>query len=304
MVKTHNRFYQVELAGQIYMCSPKGSFKQAESEFKLPVIGDRVRLELNKRRQQGVDGYIVEIMPRDNRLLRADADGRRERVMAANLDLLLITCAVAQPGVDFALVDRYILSCELGGIDYAIVFNKIDLDPEFMTDPTVLAYQQLGLPVLATSTKTGEGLEQLREWVSEGICYFSGPSGAGKSSLINHLVPEADLTTGEVDPRKGRGRHTTTFSMLVPLAGGGYLVDSPGLRDFYPPKVPAEEVRFGFREIAALQAHCKFSSCLHVTEPDCAVVTALEAGILSPERYKSYLFLLSEMQNYSQNRFA
>lgn len=305
VVKTHNRFYHVAMDGKTYLCSPKGMFKQASSpEYRLPVIGDQVELQLHRKRQRGVDGYITAIVPRENRLLRADADGRRERVMAANLDRILVVSALREPGIDFALIDRYILSCELGRIPYGLVLNKMELAPDFRDDPVLEAYEELGIPILATSAKTGEGLDELREWVSDGISYLTGTSGVGKSSLINCLVPGANLVTGEVDRRKGRGKHTTTFSMLVDMPGGGFLVDSPGLRDFYPPKVRPEEVRFGFREIQAMQSHCKFSSCLHDTEPECAILVAVEEGLISPQRYKSYLFLLGEMQNYYQNRFA
>jgi len=305
VTRTHNRFYKVSVDGTTYLCSPKGAFRNAESpEYRLPVIGDEVEVQLEKKRDKGVDGYITTIVPRTNRLLRADADGRRERVMAANLDMVMVVSAVVQPGVDFALIDRYILSCELARIPYALIINKWELDPDFITDPDLGAYADLDIPILATSAKTGEGLDTLKEWVGQGICLLTGTSGVGKSTLINGLVPDANLVTGEVDAKKGRGKHTTTFSSLVPLPDGGFLVDSPGLRDFYPPKVRPEEVRFGFREIVAIQSQCKFTSCLHDLEPGCAVADALEEGIISPQRFKSYLFLLGEMQNYYQNRFA
>ena len=305
VVRTHNRFYHIQCEGETFLCSPKGSFRTATSpEYRLPVIGDIVDIELLKKRSKSVDGYITSIQERENRLLRADAEGRRERVMAANLDRIIIVSAVAQPGVDYPMIDRFILSCELARIPCALVINKVELDPDFMADPTLESYEQLGLPILATSAVTGEGMDELRSWVDEGISYLTGTSGVGKSTLINCLVPDANLTTGEVDPRKGRGRHTTTNSMLVPMPDGGLLVDSPGLRDFYPPKVRPEEVRFGFREITAIQSHCKFSSCLHDLEPECAVYMAVEEGIISAERYKSYLYLLGEMRNYFENRFG
>lgn len=305
VVKTHNRFYQILVGDKTYLCNPKGIFKKAKDpEYRLPVIGDFVNITLHKKKDKGVDGQITEILPRENRLLRADAEGRRERVMAANLDFLMIVSAVSQPGVDFPMIDRYILTCELSHIPYRLVINKTDLDPMFEEDERLDPYRDLEIPILFTSIKTGEGMDELQEWVSEGMCYLTGTSGVGKSSLINYLIPDANLSVGEVDPKKGRGRHTTTNSSLLEFKSGGYLIDSPGLRDFYPPKVLPDEVRFGFRDIMKHQVHCRFSSCLHENEPDCAVYQAVEDETLSYDRYKSYLFLLSEMQNYQQSKFS
>ena len=304
ITRTHNRFYHVAVDEQSYLCSPKGAFRQSSNpEYRLPVIGDRVRISLLDKKQRGVDGYISEILERDNRLLRADADGRRERVMAANLDRILVVSAVEKPGVDFGLIDRYILSCELAGIVYHLVINKIELNPAFIDDQRLQIYRQLEIPILVTSAKTGQGMDALKESVADGISYLSGASGVGKSTLINSLVPKAELNTGEVDPRRGRGRHTTTYSTLVPIDEHGLLVDSPGLRDFYPPRVPPEEVRFGFREIVEAQSGCRFSTCLHVEEPQCAVLDAVETGDISQLRYKSYLFLIREMQDFLQSRY-
>jgi ribosome biogenesis GTPase len=290
----------VKVGENTYLCSPKGNFRKSEDrDYRLPVIGDRVAVKLDKN--EGVDGYITSIHARDNHLKRADAEGRRERIMAANLDRILVVSAVAKPGIDYPMLDRYLLSCRLERINCCFVINKVELDPEF--DHFELdGYEEMGVPILYTSAKTGQGLDTLKEWVSEGISYLTGTSGVGKSTIINCLVPEADLATGSVDPRKGRGRHTTTNSTLVPI-GGGYLVDSPGLRDFYPPKVPPEEVRFGFEEIVEVQSNCRFTSCLHDQEPGCAVFEAVEEGAISVDRYKSYLYLLGEMQAFALNKY-
>ncbi len=303
IVRTHNRFYHVRVDDKIYVVSPKGKFRRGEDpQYRLPVIGDTVSVDLELK-DKGVDGYITEIEERRNGLARADQDGRRERIMAANIDLAMVVSAVVKPGVDFALIDRYILSLELCHIPYALLINKIELDPSFSDDPDLEAYRQLDIPVLEVSAKTDQGLDELKSLVQSGISYLTGASGVGKSTLINRLVPEADLATGAVDVRKGRGKHTTTYSTLVPTGDHGFLVDSPGLRDFYPPKVPPEDVRFGYREIAAAQANCRFNSCLHDGEPDCAVWPLVESGQISAMRFKSYLFNMREMKEYFQNRY-
>lgn len=304
VTKTHNRFYQILVDGANHLCSPKGQIRRhADPEYHLPVIGDRVEVELLPTRRQGVDGYITAILERRNCLTRADAEGRKLRIMAANLDRILFVSAHVRPGIDYGQLDRYMLAAELAGIPYEMIFNKVDLDPECEEDPRLEIYRELDVPILNTSVKTGEGMDAIRTDMADGITFLTGTSGVGKSTLINALVPEADLTTGEVDPRKGRGRHTTTYSVLVPIGDAGYLADSPGLRDFYPPKVRPEEVRFGFREIVAAQAHCRFTSCLHNGEPGCEVVRQVEEDLISDMRYRSYLFILNEMDTYFRERY-
>jgi len=271
-------------------------------EYRLPVIGDEVTVELTKEKK-GVEGYITDITKRTNRLVRSDYEGRRVRVMAANLDRAMVVSGINEPGVDFGLIDRYLLTCELANIPCWLIINKIELNPSFSQDPRLTIYRDMDIPILEVSAETGEGMDKLDEAVSHGISYLTGASGVGKSSLINHLAPEAGLTTGTVDPRKGKGRHTTTFSSLV-AHGSGYLVDSPGLRDFYPTPVPPDQVRFGFQEIAMAQSGCRFNGCLHDGEPGCAVVEQLEEGSISEMRYKSYLHTLHEMVAFSQSRFS
>lgn len=303
IVKTHNRFYQVRMEAGTFLCSPKGVFKRVKDpRYRLPVIGDRVLCELSRGKRKGVEGYIREILPRRNMLERADGDGRTTRIMAANLDRVMVVSSLAEPELDTGIIDRYILTCELAQIPYGLILNKTDLKKPGKGRPNLLqTYRDLAVPLFETCALSGAGLPRLEHALREGISFLTGTSGVGKSSLINRLVPHAELETGEVDPRMGRGRHTTTYSVLIPLEKGGYLVDSPGLRDFYPPRVPPEEVRFGFREIARVQPDCRFSSCLHDREPGCAVREAVERGEITRTRYKGYLFLLGEMRAFARD---
>ena len=306
VTKTHNRFYEITIVdrGQTYLCSPKGIFKRKEDpEYRLPVVGDEVTIELLKRKQRGVDGYIVDITPRRNSLTRALTDKRRQRVMAANLAQLFIVSAVVKPGLDWGFIDRYLLTCELAGIPCAIVLNKIDLLEDDRVDALPSIYRDLGYPVIETSVKKNLGIDRLRDMTAHGISLLSGASGVGKSSLINQLVPEANLATGEVDQKRGTGKHTTTYSALVPLGDDAWLADSPGLRDFAPPPVEPDQVRFGYREIAEAQGHCRFSTCLHDSEPECAIREGVSQGIVTEHRYKSYLAVLDEMREFHQSRF-
>jgi ribosome biogenesis GTPase len=304
VVQTHNRFYQVRCDQRRYLCSLKGNFKKAEPEYRLPVVGDQVRIALKKSEKEGVDGYLTEILERDNALIRNLGDGRRMRVMAANLDCVFIVSAVKQPGVDWGIVDRYVAACEMDNIPHALVINKIELDPDFANDPHLDIYRNLDIPVLLTSVKANQGLDELKQELGKGISLLTGTSGVGKSSLVNCLVPQSELATAEVDRKHGMGRHTTTSSMLIPLPGGGFLADSPGLRDFSPPLVDPEELRFGFREFRELQSGCRFSTCMHVNEPGCAVIRALEKGGVNPLRHRHYLQTLEEMQQYRQQKYS
>ncbi len=305
VIKTHNRFYEIKAGDEVFLCSPKGSFKRkAEPEYRLPVVGDQVDLELLAKRQRGVDGYIVAIDYRRNRLKRALVDKRKERVMAANLDRILVVSACVKPGVDWGFIDRYLLTCELADIPCSILLNKVDLDPNHGEDNFIDIYRSLDYPMLKTSVKSAIGLDTLKAMTADGISLFTGASGVGKSSLINQLAPQANLATGEVDARKGTGKHTTTFSALVPMEHGqAWLADSPGLRDFAPPPVEPDQVRFGYREIAQAQKDCRFSTCLHNAEPGCAVRAAVSDGSISNHRYRSYLAVVQEMRDYFQSRF-
>jgi len=304
VVQTHNRFYRVDCDDRVYLCQPKGHLKRAEdSEYRLPVIGDLVRLELSTQRD-GVDGFVTEILERRNRLMRSGSDGlRRSKVMAANLDRILIVSGLVRPGVDWGIVDRYLVTCELFAIPACIVVNKIDLDYEALNDPMLAVYRDLGYPVVETSVEDDVGRDRLMGVVESGLSFFTGASGVGKSSLINWLVPEADLATDRVNARDGSGRHTTTFSILIPVKTLGFLVDSPGLRDFRPPPVPAEQVRFGFVEMAERQAECRFSTCLHLHEPRCRIRELQARGDIHPLRYQNYVEMVQEMQQLFRNRY-
>ena len=144
---------------------------------------------------------------------------------------------------------------------------------------------------------------RLKAVLENGISLFAGTSGVGKSSLINWLVPKANLLTGPVNERRGTGRHTTTYSVLIPIKGGGYLADSPGLRDFFPPHIAADEVRFGYVEMRDLQRECKFTSCLHLEEPGCHVKEAVRSGDMASFRYHNYKPIVADMQSRERARY-
>lgn len=302
VVHTFNRFYKVKNEDGEWLCIVKGNFRKVKDEYRLPVIGDAVQFQLGDEKD-GIEGFISEIEPRTNALARYGGDFRRPKTMAANLDRVLVVTGMIKPGIDWGLIDRYVMACELEEIPVSLVFNKIELDPDNGSGIPTDLYEQLEIPVFFTSVKTGRGLKELSEAIAGKTVFLTGASGVGKSSLINALAPHADLTIGQVDKKRGQGRHTTTFSVLIPTVCGGYLVDSPGLRDFVPPMVPPESVRYGFKEMADLQEKCRFGNCLHDREPGCAVKSGVKNGTVSSSRYAHYLALLVEMRQWAEKRF-
>jgi len=302
VIQTFNRFYRVKNDDGEWLCSLKGNFRNAPRAYRLPVIGDLVTFSLGENRD-GVEGFILSIEPRRNSLSRHSGNFRKPQVMAANLDMILVVSGVVKPGIDWGLIDRYIMACELEEIPFELVFNKIELDTEGEIEASRAIYGKLDMPIHLTSVKTGRGMTDLAQAIAGKTVFLTGASGVGKSSLINVLAPHADLSTGKVDKKRGQGRHTTTFSILIPTECGGYLVDSPGLRDFVPPMVEPEAVRFGFCEMTAIQHQCRFPDCMHDKEPGCAVKAAAESGAIASSRYDHYLGVLAEMRQWAAQKF-
>ena len=245
------------------------------------VCGDYVSWDPATR---GEEARVTGVHDRRNALERPDSRGKTE-LIAANLTRIVVVIAPA-PAPDFFLVDRYICAAEMQGIAAAIAWNKADISnslPDELTD-----YATLGYPILPVSATTGAGIEALGQLLRDGVSLLAGQSGVGKSSLINALVPQADVTVGSLSEANREGRHTTTASFMHTLPGGGELIDTPGVREFAPVIHDLGKVQNGFREILALAGECRFGDCQHMREPDCAVKQASEAGRISARRYASY----------------
>lgn len=231
---------------------------------------------------------LLGIEPRRNELARQPPRGTRAEVLAANLTHLLVVAA-PEPEPDLFLVDRYLCAAALMDCEAAVIHNKCDLPGEPLADE----YRPLGYPVIRTSSRSGEGLDSVRDWLGAGTGILVGQSGVGKSSLLNALSPEADTETRALSEASGEGRHTTTASVLHRLPGGGALVDTPGVRDFVPALPEPRRVMAGFMEIVRLADECRFADCLHRHEPGCAVREAVAAGEVAGRRYDSYRRLLN-----------
>jgi len=299
----------VDVRGEIVTCTLRGVLKKDKTLAKnLIVVGDFVRFE----RTSAGEGLIEHIEPRRSLLSRAENLSRKkEQLIAANIDQVLITVSVALPALKPSLVDRYIIAAQKGDMEPIIVINKIDLLESEDEDKATLeqeralygemlkAYQIAGIPVISVSTKTGQGIDLLKEAMKDKVSVFSGQSGVGKSSLINTMTGH-ELRVGELVEKTQKGSHTTTTAHLIPLEFGGWCIDTPGIKSFGVWNLDKEEVEHHFPEIFTCGHQCRFPDCSHTGEEECAVIDAVEKGKISPLRYESYCAL---MQSISRDHF-
>jgi ribosome biogenesis GTPase / thiamine phosphate phosphatase len=246
------------------------------------VCGDQVRLD-----SSGSDLQMVEVLPRATVFTRTDSRGRTE-TLAANLSLLAAVFA-PQPQPDLFIIDRYLAGAAYAGLRTLVLLNKSDL----AGDDLLAEYRAAGYATLALCAKHGSGLDALRAAVGRETFLLAGQSGVGKSTIANALLPESQRATRELSDASGEGRHTTVSSALFLLPTGGALVDSPGVRDYAPPPLADDKVQVGWPEMLRLAPSCRFNDCLHLREPACAVLAAVDAGTVSPRRYESYKRLLN-----------
>ncbi len=300
----------VESEGEKVLCVLKGVLKKEKTDAKnLVTVGDQVWFE---KREEG-EGIIGHVLPRRTLLSRADNLARRkEQLIAANVDLVVITASVVQPILKPAILDRYIIAARKGGMEPLIVVNKIDLLDEeddsahveqerTLYAEAVRAYGSAGIPLIGVSTVSGRGMKELKQAMRDKVSVFSGQSGVGKSSLINAVVG-TQLRVGHVVEKTKKGTHTTTTTCLLPLDFGGWCVDTPGIRSFGVWNLELEEVEGYFEEIHRLGLSCKFADCTHLHEVSCAVLMALEAEELSFMRYASYQALRASVAEQHQRR--
>lgn len=275
--------------GREELCLIDEYLKEGSASLLAP--GDEVLVE------REAEKWVVRgVAPRRTRLSRPGHEHDRldEQVFAANIDLLVIVTAAANPPFRPGLVDRYLIAAEVGGVDTVICVNKMDLvDQE---PPELADYERLGFRVIRTSCTSGAGLEELRALLRGKLSVLSGHSGVGKSSLLNALDDDLEVHTQEVSGVSQRGRHTTTASRLYRLEGEIRIIDTPGIRALGVWGISPPEVAWFFPDLAELGAGCRFRDCSHTHEPDCAVTRAVEAGRLTPWRYDSYLRIRQSLE--------
>lgn len=276
--------------GNAVVAALRGSVKH-ESDLKL-AVGDEVMLQPDAR---GTSWSITEVLPRRSCLTRRNPGRTRgERVIAANVDQVVAVFALREPEPHVAMLDRFLVIAEANGLASRVVVNKVDLADEAEGRKLFGTYETIGYPLHITSCRTGAGLEALREELRGRTSVVTGPSGVGKSSLLNALYPGLGLRVGEISASVNKGRHTTVGAYLHPLPDGGFVVDTPGLREIGLWGVPARGLDACFPEIRALRDECRFADCRHIAEPECAVREALARGVVAEGRYVSYMKLMDE----------
>ena len=254
------------------------------------VIGDRVRVAVD-----GDDATVEEVLPRTTTFLRRGAHGRTAKVMAANLERVVVVMSARDPDLSLGYLDRILAVCAANALPCTLVINKQDLPgAPAASEPVRDLYRGIGYEVVLASAESGLGLERLRSVAVRGICALIGPSGAGKSSLLNRLDPSLDLRIGDLSRKTGTGRHTTVTSRLLRLSDGTLVADTPGFGDVGLWGVPARRLDRCFPEIETLADECRFRGCSHVHEPDCAVGESVRTGRIAQSRYAHYQALLEE----------
>jgi len=245
------------------------------------------------RPADGQAGSIERIEPRRSTLSRGQ--GRHAHLIVSNVDQAVIVASSTDPPLKPTLIDRFLVSCEAGNVDGIVCINKADLIDPVPLQPIIGQYSRMGYRCLLVSARTGQGVPALRLWLKNKTTVFTGQSGVGKSSLLNVVQEGLALKTAEVSSDTGKGRHTTRVAELLPLQGGGWVVDTPGIRQLQLWNVKPAEVEGYFREFRPFVAHCRFPDCTHTHETGCHIKSAVDEGKISPLRYESYVrMFLSE----------
>ena len=307
VIKNTGSWYTVRTDdGQLLDCKVKGNFRIKGIRSTNPVaVGDRVTVKIEESGERREErGWIVDIDDRRNYIIRKSINlSKQSHILAANVDLALLVVTVARPETSTTFIDRFLASAEAYRVPVVLVFNKTDQlsdDQRRYQQLMVQLYETVGYECRQISAATGDGVEALRPLLEGKITLLSGNSGVGKSTLINRLVPGANLRTAEISDAHQTGQHTTTFSEMIGLppspseGGAGYLIDTPGIKGFGTFDMEREELTSYFREIFEFSKQCRFSDCTHTHEPGCAVLKAVEDHYIAQSRYQSYLSMLDD----------
>ena len=296
VVKNTGSWYTVHTDdGRSVDCKIKGSFRLKGIRSTNPItIGDRVEIEENREGS----AFITAIGDRRNYMIRRASNlSKQSHILAANIDLALLVVTIHYPQTTTTFIDRFLATAEAYGIPALLVFNKIDrydADELEYLEGLMTLYCIIGYDCMKLCATSGEGIDALSDKISNKITLLSDHSGVGKSTIINKLLPHAKLRTKDISEYHKAGVHTTTFSEMIPLPNGGYLIDTPGIKGFGTIEMQGVEVAHYFPEIFKHSADCRFSNCTHTNEPGCAVREAVEAHYISQSRYKSYLNILED----------
>lgn len=273
----------------------KGNFRLKEIRTTNPVaVGDQVEIQINS---EGT-AFITKIEERRNYIIRRASNlSKQAHIIAANVDMALLIVTVNYPITTTIFIDRFLATAEAYRVPVKLVFNKIDRyqeEDQELLEGLIHLYTTIGYPCFKLCARTGEGLDELKADLQGKITLLSGHSGVGKSTLINQLIPGINLRTGDISEYHNKGMHTTTFSEMIALPEGGYLIDTPGIKGFGTIEMEGAEIAHYFPEIFRHSADCRFNNCTHRHEPGCAVLQAVEEHYISESRYRSYLNIMED----------
>lgn len=298
-VSSRTWIIQPDEGGDTVECIVAGAVNARNPDSSLVAVGDFVRfLKDATQVEQRILGMITEVEERKTKLARKPAGKKvvQEQVLVSNVDQLVILMSAADPFYNKRLIDRYLIVADKGELEPVICINKTDLMDEDFIREDLAAYEKLDIPILLISALKTKGLNPLKEILKDRTTVFSGPSGAGKSTVTNALLGNEAQATGGISRQTSKGTHTTTNAQMFPLPGGGYIVDTPGIRELAAWQLDADELPFYFHEFDAYMHQCKFAPCTHTHEPGCAVKEAVENEEIDAERYQSYLQILESLE--------
>lgn len=296
VIKNTGSWYSVKTdTGKVVECKIKGNFRLKGIRSTNPVaVGDNVEIALNS---EGT-AFITHIEERRNYIIRKSQNlSKQSHILAANVDQAFLIVTVNYPQTSTTFIDRFLASAEAYSVPVVLVFNKCDIlsdDERHYQQSMIHLYETIGYECHEVSATTGEGFDGLHELLKGKITLLSGNSGVGKSTLINKILPEANLRTAEISDAHNTGMHTTTFSEMLELPEGGYIIDTPGIKGFGTFNMEPEELTSYFPEIFHFSKGCKFSNCTHTHEPGCAVLKAIDDHFIAQSRYQSYLNMLED----------
>ena len=299
VIKNTGSWYLVKTDdGSCVECKIKGNFRLKGIRSTNPVaVGDRVKIIRN---QEGT-AFITEIEDRKNYIIRRSSNlSKQSHIIASNLDQCMLIVTVNYPETSTTFIDRFLASAEAYRVPVCLVFNKTDRyseDENRYLDGLINLYTTIGYECYKVSALNNIGIEEIKKGLEGKITLFSGNSGVGKSTLINAILPGQNLKTGDISNVHNKGMHTTTFSEMFPVDGGGYIIDTPGIKGFGTFDMEEEEVGHYFKEIFKFSADCKYGNCTHRHEPGCAVREAVEKHYISESRYNSYLSILDDKED-------